>query len=36
MNALVGRLVAIGLVLLLAAVVPALSVYQIELGPVFS
>jgi branched-chain amino acid transport system permease protein len=31
MNSLVGRLVAIGLVLLFAAVVPALSVYQIEL-----
>src|SRR5262249_42932963 len=31
MNSLVGRLVAIGLVLLLAVVVPALSVYQIEL-----
>jgi ABC-type branched-subunit amino acid transport system permease subunit len=31
MNSLVGRLVAIGLVLLLAVVVPTLSVYQIEL-----
>src|SRR5215831_11394224 len=31
MNSLVGRLVAIGLVVLLAVVVPALSVYQIEL-----
>ena len=31
MNALVGRLVAIGLVLMLAVVVPALSIYQIEL-----
>ena len=31
MNSLVGKVVAIGLVLLLAVVVPALSVYQIEL-----
>src|SRR5262249_18663825 len=31
MNSLLGRLVAIGLVLLLAVVVPTLSVYQIEL-----
>ena len=31
MNSSVGRIVAIGLVFLLAVVVPTLSVYQIEL-----